>query len=342
MKYTCEVCNYGTDYVSNYHKHNRTLNHRKKVEEHTDKNLSVISPVPSGALNTLDKRPPKKHNRNENRTKYVCQFCGNEIIRKSSYTRHMQTCPERNDQLVIYQKEIENLKKEIEFLKREKDINDRFIEEVEDHKDTLKKENDFHKGIIQETGTMAKTAYNYVMKNYAHAPNLLEFKQFDLLEPELKEDENELADHALPENIIYLHSKKRLDAFIGQIIVSEYKKTDASKQSLWNTDSARLGYLVKEIVNKKSIWSIDKSAVKVIDKIITPILNFIDEEMREYANVLHNKIKKKFKEQLWQDMDTLRSVQMNCHNGELAKLILKHITPHFHISKGQNLLELKE
>ncbi|KMQ94896.1 protein claret segregational [Lasius niger] len=42
-KYLCEVCNFGTDYNSNFHRHERSPSHKKKVEQYKMKTTIEIS-----------------------------------------------------------------------------------------------------------------------------------------------------------------------------------------------------------------------------------------------------------------------------------------------------------
>jgi hypothetical protein len=81
---------------------------------------------------------------------------------------------------------------------------------------------------------------------------------------------------------LYHFENDTLDKFIGDIIIKQYIKEDPKVQSVWNTDVSRLAYLVRELINNKKEWSIDKGGNKVTEYIIKPILDFIKIEIEKY------------------------------------------------------------
>ena len=91
-------------------------------------------------------------------------------------------------------------------------------------------------------------------------------------------------DELFLENIAYDQQKKILHKTLGDGIVNVYKTTDPKDQSIWNTDSSRLNYLIKHAINKKnSRWVIDKRGLQVTEKIIEPVLGYLKNKMCEYV-----------------------------------------------------------
>ena len=70
-------------------------------------------------------------------------------------------------------------------------------------------------------------------------------------------------------------------SYLSDIIANIVKKNDPREQSIWNTDSNRLNYVIKTSVDK---WSEDKSAVKFIDLVIKPFLIQIKKLLIDYRN----------------------------------------------------------
>lgn len=107
MEYNCGICNYSTKYVSNYHKHNRTSGHKKKVSEQVKDDVII----------KVDK----------DKDKYTCKFCDCSFDRKSSLVRHKKVCTEYEMEEKDYK--IKMLELEIEHLKKQNFLLEKLVKE---------------------------------------------------------------------------------------------------------------------------------------------------------------------------------------------------------------------
>ena len=78
-----------------------------------------------------------------------------------------------------------------------------------------------------------------------------------------------------------LVKEKKLDQFLGNFIIKEYKKEDPSQQSFWVTDVSRLTCVIRKAIEDKNEWYKDKKAYELPRYIISPILDFVIEIMAE-------------------------------------------------------------
>jgi len=147
------------------------------------------------------------------------------------------------------------------------------------------------------------------------------------------------------EKIIYKHKKKILDEYLGRIIVSHYKKKDPAQQSIWNSDTSRLTYIIRELFNNKKIdWMVDKKGIKTTSYIIKPLLKHIDELISEYIDIKTTIDRETAKtEDLIANFDNLKlgnEILKTIETNELSDNILKRISSYFYFMKNDNgLLE---
>ena len=315
-KYKCELCNYSTKDMSNYTKHCNTKKHINKSNE-------CIS-----SINKISGTPLDSPGLHKNQIKYKCKFCGNEFNRMSNMTKHTKKCSESETKLKIKESELKESKKELkhkdELLKRDKELYDKEVKRNEDQK----KEIEYYKNILIAAGNMLQSTVSsltYANDAYSDAPPLkkVKFKQVKQIK--------DCSDNTLISEIFSAHNNKTLGKYIGDIIVKIYKKEDPTEQSLWNTDTNRLTYLIKKyIYDKESKWIIDKKGVDIDKNIINPILddirimaikyqadtNFDDDEDNNKVLLINTIFVK-----LISDIDT----------NKVHKDVLKYISSHFYL-----------
>jgi hypothetical protein len=66
--------------------------------------------------------------------------------------------------------------------------------------------------------------------------------------------------------------EKKLIPYLGDIIIKYYKKENPKDQSIWNSDTTRLNYLIRELIDTELTWTCDKAGLKVNEFIIIPLL----------------------------------------------------------------------
>jgi hypothetical protein len=73
--------------------------------------------------------------------------------------------------------------------------------------------------------------------------------------------------------------------FIGDFLVNIYSKKNAINQSMWNSDTSRLTYIVNELQESGKIrWVRDKKGLKVKQYVIKPLLEYLLGELQKYMN----------------------------------------------------------
>jgi hypothetical protein len=82
------------------------------------------------------------------------------------------------------------------------------------------------------------------------------------------------------------YKNKVLHKFIGDILVKAYKKKDPKDQGLWATDSSRMTYAIKRLIDSNtSKWIVDKKGVDTTKLIIEPVLN----KIKVLSTIYHEK-----------------------------------------------------
>lgn len=347
--YTCDLCDYSTLIKCNFETHNKSIKHLKNVK------------------NTL---------------KSICPHCGNEYTLKKYLDVHLKSCVVKNgvitnqdakyNQQEIYikrlLKEKDNLikthkKEKLELLTQynkdkqsviaQYDIYKSECNKVKDEEivlltttiNDLKKEITRLHSIIDKGETIFKTsisAIKYAMKNFSNAPPLNAFTSYELLETKNK--------NSTVDNILFSYKNDLLHKYIGDIIIKAYKKDKVVEQSMWNTDSTRLSYIIKCLVDKNDLkkceWQVDKNATYIRENIISPILAHIRSILlkdAERLNIYYDKKGHKFSDyEMHLHIDTLKGISNLTHELEsfphLEQNIIKHISPYFFInSKMDNI-----
>ena len=329
MKFICNLCNYSTDVKFCYEKHLLTKKHIEKVNN--DLKISQIYPIdiPISVNNPV---------------KFVCDFCNTQFTKPCNLSRHRNNCSlkkQSNDNFNIQINELNskiaelNIKLNNQSNESTIKLNDyvKMLDQKDETISVLKSEVAHLKSIVNNTGSIIKTSVStmaYVINNYRDAPALESLKDYSAIQYE--NDNTEFI-----ENLIYEHNNNKLHIYISDFIIKTYKKDDPSKQSLWNSDTSRLTYLVREIItNNKVDWKIDKKGIKTTKFIIDPILEYIDEQVRRYVEayeVDHRISAKEAEKQMMKlksGMEIIKSIETKVLNEE----ILKYITPHFYLNKN--------
>ena len=390
MKYKCEMCNYETDFSSNWCIHKKSQKHISN--ESTKLNL-------------------ESKNRQANEEKNICSFCGRDFAKKCYLTIHLKNCKEKmendkkneqekdkvrileeknkkinaileeknreiskkyeeinfknkefnmkleekereinrkNEEInkknkeldkkdrqinkIIKDKkqEIENVtmekNKEIEKITREKD---KEIEKITKEKDKLINMLEKNMDGTQKALNTSVSACSYLTKKYTDAPALEPLSDYSVLE-----EKNKFAREAM-----YYQKKQKLNEYLGGFIVINYKKEDLSQQSIWNSDTVRLTYIIRESVNQHVSWSVDKKGIKVAKQIIDSMLIYVNTVMNEQLNYFgdlmnHSEEQNEYVE----NMMIISSIIHDIKTGDLKNNINKYIAPYFYLGKNENLI----
>lgn len=321
MKHFCKYCEYSTNVLSSYKKHLTTYKHAEKVKEHTNNFKLILQ---------QSKTIPKVVN-----TSHICPFCQNTYSNSSNLTKHKKICSEKERMQTEHATEIANLKKEMQNLKEFHQQLDKQKQDEINHLKTL----------INNAGAVIKTsvsALSYVTQNYGDAPVLKKLKDYSYLQ-EIDVDSDDDDEFDLSQLIINQHTDKTIVKYLGNIIVEAYKTEDPSKRSIWNSDSVRLTYIIRELINKKPDWTVDKKGVKTTKYIIAPLLEYIRHLMADFIE--NNRLENFLHDSEWRmkrRMDNLKAageICFNIKNKSLEEQILKYIAPHFYLDRNEQLID---
>lgn len=323
MNYHCDICDYKTSRKSSFNNH---LNSRRHIEK-------KLSPVTHYAK----PRTPQEHPKNTPQgviydkleSEYICEFCFHKFTRICGLSRHLKNCPLKKERI-----------SDINELKSKLDDKDETIKE-------LKNLVVYFQGILgKATNILDKTmtAYSYANQRYPQPTLLVKPPTYELLfynddYPKINNAENK--NDKLVSTLAYEYSKKRLPNYIGDFVVRLYKKEgdEVKYQSMWNSDTARLNYIIGERINKENMWNVDKKGKKVKELVIKPTLGIIKPILQEFINKMNkdnrlSKIKNKIK--LDEEMDKLKyssKIIQEIDEGVLAEAVLKYISPFFYLKK---------
>jgi len=251
----------------------------------------------------------------QNKKRIACEDCFKEFAHMSSLYRHNNRCKVKKAKSY----EIERLKKENKEIKSELKQKDKIIENT------------------TKANKYAMSTFNYLAKTFVNTPVLKRIRgeQMDTI---MYNDHNTDDDFRLVECLVYYHRFKRLHEYIGDTIVAIYKKDDPETQSIWNSDTQRLSYIIRTIVDDDIEWKKDNGGKKVLKLVIAPILNYISDKTKLYITMLPEEQYHPIAfNKLITDADMLsRELE---DKKTLGSMVLKYITPFFHFDTA-SMLEL--
>ena len=261
MKYKCTQCNFLTNNKTDFNRHLKTKKHKKLCSldaqifsddySSSDKEQDSLTYAPQNSPKLL--KTPQK-------CILTCDFCNSEFSRSSNLTRHKKICVNRETELKRNSEKHEMEKLKIEL-------------------NRYKAESEYYKKLLDSYSNFAPRTINsltYIMNNYDQAPHI---KAIDIKSI----DEFNANDVEIVESLIYSYRHKKLHRFLGDIILSVYKKNDPSKQSIWTTDTTRLTYIIRELLEQNySNWIIDKKGVRTKEYLINPLMNTIKKLLLSY------------------------------------------------------------
>lgn len=339
MEYYCECCEYRTSDKGNYSRH-------KKTKKHITKSNKLDNSKLSRSLNDPQKSPISTLNKKT----YNCEFCNIEIARSCHLSRHYKICSFRkssiklnelshknknikNDSKIkLLEEKLKNFEKENNMIKIE---SEKRIKLLEKQNNILEKENEYHKQLIISAGNMIQSSMstlNHLIQNYNNAPILEPLKDYSFLEEKDK----------FINNLAYYYNENKLDQYIGNFLVKQYKTSDPTKRANWNSDTSRLTYINREMVDNKPNWVIDKKGVKMTNIIIDPFLGYIknlaQEEIKKITNRLDDEDDSGLRERMVQQLTSLGKIVMDINSSVLSKDINRYLAPHLYFNKNNVLI----
>ena len=207
--------------------------------------------------------------------------------------------------------------------------------------DEYKKENDKFKKQLLKTNKSQTIInnpiinINYIKQFYHNAPPLKQLEEYVILDNYDKDK-----DSTLIKKLVNYQEQNLLTNFLGDFIILIYKKEDPQKQSLWSSDTARLSYIIKELLgNNESSWNQDPKATKIIKYIIDPMLKYINDQINDYCKNDDNLVD--LLDPIYEESQNnsniyrrLGEITSNIEKEILHKDIVKYITPYFYVKQS--------
>ena len=322
-KYGCNVCSYYTHKKDNLDKH-------IKSEKHLQRSL-----------------------KNSNR---LCKYCNTELhMDISSFNEHINICADikinmiekKDKEQEIKYKKLEEKQEKLEEEQKEKYKKlEEKLEKTEDKLEKIEQKynilSDEHKTLLtdclKEKNIISNfndnrnvtpiSTFNYISKNFSEAPVFTKIVGNSLYD-------KKKSDYKHIDNLVCNYDNKRLIDFIGNHIIRVYKKDNIQYQSVFNSDTARLNYIIRTCVNKNYSWNVDKEGKQFIQNAILPLLENIKIDINEYIIYIENQCDGDLDHHLIKNskMKTLNKILAEIENNMYSD-ILKKVTPHFYFDKN--------
>lgn len=221
-----------------------------------------------------------------------CAYCNIEYSRINYLKTHLLRCP----------------------MFKERCIEDKLkMKYMEEKIIMLENTCDYQKNITEKS----MSALNFLITKNYQPPQLIPYNIESL--------QGEKNDGEFVKILAKKYQYKHLTDFIGDALISQYKTDDPKNQSLWNSDSYRLHYIIRSITDHGSKWIIDKKGVSTKKTIIEPVLHEIEEILFAY-------LRNNFSTDVEISTHVTEMIQI-IRSKELEKRVFEYITPHFHLNK---------
>lgn len=326
MIYECIYCNYITKDRTLWYHHKKTGKHTRNeakynyqleqnnIQLNKDHELELLKEK----LKAIENE--KKAAENEkNIYKHQLEEAKKQHKKELENTK-MQYKEQLDNTIILYEKRVEDVSKQVEHVYKQVRI--------------LENQTQFQEQLINSAGGIIKKSMNtlsYLLLNYKNAPHINRLEDYSIISKNMND---------LIKNITFYYNKNKLDKYIGDFIVKQYKKDEPGNQSLWSSDTDRLNYFICEIIKKqdnKKQWILDKKGIKMTNCIIKPLLDYISEAN---SNYIINKSKEMDDIEhideritILKEMEILSSVNSDIKNNKLSTSINKYIAPHFYFDK---------
>lgn len=332
----CDFCQYQATDKSNLNKHFKSRKHHDKVGANgTGSNETPMRLLLNNSKHS-NLEPNCKDDPNKIK-KYKCLLCDYATNKSANLTRHDKICSRKEMNEV--KNELKNSKNRNKLIKTKLESSENEIKHCRQETDHYKKEAEYYKMMLNEAGKMmhkSVRALTYVAMHYKDAPGLT------MIEPEkalnLITDKGESNDTAVMQTLLTRFECGTFVEYIGNLIVNIYKKKDPTEQSVWNSDSTRLTYLIKEIISEnadlESYWKIDKRGHTVQKYLIEPLLKKIAQMLIDHQLlILKTKVEKhpegnydSDEEDIIDSHKATTGLIKKITKGSLSKKILKYIS----------------
>lgn len=333
--FKCKLCSYQTNDKSNYNRHNKSKIHLKKLKVATDNKKR------------LEKNTETKNTQNITK-RYKCPNCDNKYTLMKNLKRHYKTCEvlklreEKTEMEIKLKTKNVKLKTKDDIiknnnvkLKSKDDIiksKDVIIQTKDDLIKQYKSQVKMYESIINCSSTLVKNSFmtiNAIANKYANAPPL---EMCNISDYGLPKDEQ------FYDNLLYDYKNGLIGKTLGDLIIKKHKKDNKELQSIWNTDSSRNTFFIKnksKDENNESYWYIDKKGIVTSKNLIDPLVEHLtvvfqnkNDKMSKETNICStnlydNHIKK---------MQLIVKFIQALNDNVVTKKILSYVGPKLHLN----------
>lgn len=320
MKYICEKCNIKTNNKYNFNAHMASSKHLNNT----------------GCINKFDQT-------------YICKYCDTQYIKNIYLEKHQAICSKRINYELQLEEQIKSANMKVQYLeeqllKKENDIsnlNNKITKKENDYMELVKERLTRSDELVEKSGIIVNNSLNtvnttvsaltYLNKSFPNAP-VLKLQEYDAL----KDQDNK----KFVEYLVCSYKQGTLAKSIGDIYISLYQKENPQEQSVWNSDTERLTFYIRLLVNDDLKWIIDKKGIDVGKLTIQPLLQTIRTQVNMYYND-NISVEKIFKggSILTSYLIACDEITTSITNGSLEGDILRYISPYFDF-KRNSLLQL--
>lgn len=289
-----------------------------------------------------EKKPKKIHS---------CDFCKNSFSCYQNMWRHKKTCKFSGNNIIMsanemhkLQQENNNLKEQVILVTEKMDKLTDVVEKYLKNKNSTKlvSSNPINININNSGNTLnANSTLNnisnvlkYVNQNYHQAKPLEAIPPYEARKLLLaKQDKN----HGVEEFMLYYYDKHLFDQFIGDVIVSVYKKEDPDEQQIWASDVERLSFIIRRVLEEnEKLWMKDLKGITITKYIVTPILTEVKSMIQEYHKKCISEMNQNNKS--LDDLEKMSNYAYNCiklirdiNDKIIHDDILRYIIPKFQL-----------
>lgn len=313
IKYVCNVCQYETETKGSYLRHELSEKHKNNLKHAPNLRKKT------GSLDCVNCGKTFLHKSGLSRHKSSCIH--NPLIKTQNNNKYKQMCKDKDKLIEQLRKEIDQITMEKEQIAIEKDNATKMVGTLVIH------------GKCYDTPQREPTTSNYLTVVYNSAPALKALQQRNVSDFWKDDEDPELS---LVDILSSAYNRNKLIEFIGVTLLAHYKKQDPSEQSVWNTDTERLSYYIKEHVG----WCVDKKGELAAKLMIDPSLNY-------FKGVLSHclSINPKRNRHTLSDHDkrvTCFNIFNDIKDGVTQKQLLKFMAPYLHLNKEKEMKALND
>ena len=337
MKYICKLCNYESGDFSNYNRHNKSKKHLLKSNE-DDKNIFDVSKNVSKCIQNVSKCiQPKSDNE---AIIYKCDQCDKKYKYSQGLSKHKKNCKKEDVDALkskinfletqLYKQEKESLSKQINILE---ESNKTYKTIAINATDAVKTSAEASKTASEAT-KYSMSALNFLTKHFTDAPQALKFDKMELLTHDTKE--KSVVELAI---LYYKSNNYTIHAFIGDVVIKEYKTKDPKQQSVWTSDPSRNNYILREKIesNELIVWNADKEGTRAAILMVDPILDHLKKEiikyLKETIKLLNTDDQGDNDGEIRNKMLTASEIKSQIDSGILKSKIISYMGSHLYLNK---------